>query len=879
MLLDTGTPVSSLVRGCLDEIRGDTLHGWLFSSLSQAKPLVFVDDTPAALVGEGLLRPDVCEALSIPDNTGFLFRLPAVGKESVLSLYAATPDGVFLVERKKSGIPVCEQAFLSQVEQAANVASQPGAVAVVCWDGAHNPVGRAKVLHDVVATKRPVVLFCYLHKEFGGTLWYPLLNSEIVIVTIPWEQRQACHRLIRRSHIAFDTVWIAKNRLPSFRLAAAISHRNTRFVLDIDDDEEAFIASQSGSRASYNGLGLNLARELTASIASRTVVSPTLQKRFGGILVRHARAVRTLQKKSSTGVYKLAFVGTVRPHKKVLAIAKAVNLIKFTTGLPLEFHVYGDIQPPEYREDLAAYGVIMRDMLPECHLPAVLAEMQAVITGFPSPCTDKNALAIVEAQVSAKIADALALGLPVLTPDTPAIADLHGSSGVYPFTTETFKEQLLSALKQTENVALPQDFTLDGAYGAFECAEDKAIPSFELASLLPEEPSPGISAQPALVLLWKQQDAGLYGRRIDQIARSYKRKYPEHRVFLLETYFSEKDKFDTEDLIDEIDDFADEKESKDTLLKEKKYGLKRDGLFFKTFWYSEPDELRSDFFSFLTQNVLHPDNTVFVLFPIIQDLRLIADMLKPYRTVIDIVDNQLSWATNDERRCFVFEQYFRLIAPASCVVFNAESVRAFFASKHFLNMGSNIQVIPNWYTLPEGIIPCHQPVPGKIKHIFYSGNMNDRLDWELLHAIAKLPNIRLHLAGRAVRAVEDLEKLLTHASVIYHGMTQESETVALLQSMDACIVPHLLDDVSVFMNPIKIRMYQAVGLPIFCPVNLSLSGQGIFLYTDEKDCLKKIGSLRKEKWPPVKHDQEDLRSYQELTENTYMHLLESLFIR
>ena len=40
--------------------------------------------------------------------------------------------------------------------------------------------------------------------------------------------------------------------------------------------------------------------------------------------------------------------------------------------------------------------------------------------------------------------------------------------------------------------------------------------------------------KPTLFLIWKQHDAGLYGRRIDQICRSYQTLHPDHRIIVLE---------------------------------------------------------------------------------------------------------------------------------------------------------------------------------------------------------------------------------------------------------------------------------------------------------------------------------------------------------
>ena len=81
-------------------------------------------------------------------------------------------------------------------------------MAVVCWDGAHNPIGRAKVLADVAALSRPTVLVTYLFDEFGGTLWPPLRSADLCIVTIPWKKRDLYHAALRAAGLVFYTIWI-----------------------------------------------------------------------------------------------------------------------------------------------------------------------------------------------------------------------------------------------------------------------------------------------------------------------------------------------------------------------------------------------------------------------------------------------------------------------------------------------------------------------------------------------------------------------------------------------------------------------------------------------------------------------------------------------
>ncbi len=883
MRLDAFTQNNPLILGSFDVIRGDILHGWIVGATPEVRPLVFVNDTPAVLLDDAIPRPDVCRDLGIANAhaAGFACRLPASSGDAVLSLYGVTPDGVFHITRRPLNHAIYERALGIQIRRAAAAAAAQDAVGIVCWDGAHNPIGRAKVLYDIVtAGKRPAVLLCYLHEEFGGSVWPPLQQCDLPLIAIPWNRRHEGHALLRRHGVSFNTVWICKPRLPSFRLAAAVSHPSTRFILDIDDNEEAFSAFQKDSRAEYDAPGSQLAHFLLEQISSRTVVSPPLQRRFGGRIIRHVRRPDPRPRPDDNTAYRIGFVGTVRPHKQVLPLARALRIISATTHLPLELHVYGDIQPPEYREALKDTGVVLRDTVPLGELPEALAAMHVLISGFPAPDTDERTQAIVQCQVPAKISDALAAARPILVPDTPAVDDLRDIPGVYLFTKDNFTEQLVAALSEKRTFSLPSEFTPEGAYETFSRVEKKARTASALCALTATFSAVDMEPDtPTLVLLWKQHDAGLYGRRVDQIARSYKRRYPNHRVIILEFLAAQTESsLQTSQQIDGAfqllppvppppleEDFGDEKAVKEMLLALKCRGLKRDGILLQTLRHSSPQNLRETLSSFLERERLSPDSTLFILFPIIDALEDVEEILRPYTRLIDVVDNQLSWADNNIRRCRLLDQYFRLLAPASRVVFNTEQTRAFFADRHFLN-GAAAEVIPNWYTLPDGICPEPHPIPGTTRHIFYSGNMNDRLDWSLLHAIAAQPDVCLHLAGTAQRAREKLNQLIAQG-VVYHGVTPERETLTLLSLMDAAIVPHILDRISMYMNPIKIGMYSAVGIPVVCPAALKIDRGNILEYSNKYSCLKIISTLPKRSAGIPQQDAD-------ASENAYLRLLE-----
>ncbi len=780
------------------------------------------------------------------------------------------------MDRKKLGEPVGERNFLAQMAAAIPIASQKQSVAIVCWDGAHNPVGRARVLYDIASPHRPTVLVAYLHDEFGSEVWRPLQRWAGNLIAIPWSQRHVGHALLRQYGINFDTVWICKPRLPSFQLAAAISHSHTRYILDIDDDEEAFIRRQTESLCDYDAPGLGLANYLRDNIANRTVSGPALQKRFGGHLIRHVRAPLQVPPAPREETINIGFIGTVRDHKNVLQLARAVRMLA-ADGKNLAFHIYGDVQPPSLRDDLENAGAIIHGPLQFSALPGALAKMHVLVSGFPVSAQERDYYDASAAQVPAKIFDALAAGRPVLVPASQAVADLENVTGIHLFTEADFPAKLKAALESREHITLPQDFTPSGAFPVFVQAE-KAATHVKLPITVPVAPY-AADAAPAIVLVWKQRDAALYGGRLDQIARSCRHILPDYRLFVLE--FSHKSApepalklknvggeeeiepvpvlhagdfeltgdFEIEaSLLEEQqpdNNYFDDASLLSGLAQRKTCGLVQDGASYRLIEYKDAVNLQNRVMEFLASENLRIDNTLFVLFPVIDELENIEDILRPYIKIADIVDNELGWASDGARAGRLLDQYFRIVNYCSHVVFSSQHAQDFFTSHNFCD-SDRTKMIPNWYETPPGFIPKFSKLDDHNRHLFYSGNMNDRIDWQLLRRIVEMPGVKIHLVGTCKLKPEQLAALIADGA-IYHGATTEKETLELLTYMDAAIIPLLPDDISRYMDPIKVCMYRAVGLPVICPACMNFSGTGILAFETPGQCQGIINTLPERK--------------------------------
>lgn len=794
--------------GVIDAVTGGMIDGWLFSPDSSAVPVVRIGGRFAEPLELRVSRPDVCAALGVSGEMGFRFKANRVSPGEVVELHVLTARGLALVASCVAGEGKFEENFFAQLKRAAEIASEPDAVAVVCWDGSHNPIGRAKVLYDVASVHRPTVLITYLSESFGGKLWRPLDSLDIPILTIPWSRRRIYHRALERAGLQFETVWICKARYPSFVLAKTVAAPNARLILDYDDNEEHFSRSAGSKDKPYGLSTMNLAGLLAERIPARTAASLTLQQKFGAHLVRHARPEHPAHASAASGPFRVAFVGTVRAHKNALTAARAIRLFALTTGYNVEFHVYGDFNPPNLADELVENGAIVVDGMPMSELYASLSQMDAILTGFPGQAERE----ITDYQISSKIGDALSVGKPALVPEGPSVSDLRGIPGIFLFDEASFTVALKAALDLKEDIRLPDEFSLHGAFREFAAAEELAAhfaSAHEALSPLSTDVETGDHQSEALLLIWKQPDAGLYGRRVDQVARAYKKANPDRKVVILElVHQTTLDSYER--------NFHSFNSDQGRLLELSKLkqagGLEDDGVELRQIVYNSSALLGHSLDDFLIDNGLLPNNTAIILFPLINFFEKILSTVSSYPLIVDIVDNQFSWPGSNPIKTKML-QYVSLCGTADLVLFNSEANQEYFVANGILPKGASFRTIPNWYVTPSDAEVTREVALSGL-NVLYSGNMNDRVDWPLLRKIADLDrHTTLHLVGSANIEKPDFLSLLKLPNVIYHGPLNERQNLELLRRVDVAIMPHEVDEVSRFMNPLKVHMYACLGVP------------------------------------------------------------------
>jgi len=321
-------------------------------------------------------------------------------------------------------------------------------ISVIAWDLAHNPLGRAYLIADVLRNDCDVEIVGSIFPDFGSDIWKPLRHcSRVPIRSIPGEDFPRYFRRMQAlaRQIDADVLVVSKPRLPSLGLAIlAKTIRNRPIVLDIDDSELSFFGNceplgigelQDGRDlfdidVPYGEAWTRLCETLVPHVDLLTVSNEELRKKYGGLLLPHIRDERDFDPalfprdaiRRALGFRPddnvILFAGTPRMHKGLSQLVAALKELDRPTykllvvGSPAD----GAIDSVLRRAD--PNRVTLLADVPFSDLPGYLcaADLIALLQDDESPTS--------EFQIPAKFTDALSMGIPVLASNVPPLVTL-----------------------------------------------------------------------------------------------------------------------------------------------------------------------------------------------------------------------------------------------------------------------------------------------------------------------------------------------------------------------------------------------------------------------------------------------------------------------
>ncbi len=777
----------------------------------------------------------------------------------------------------KSGVPIL----------ASNPYQKPK-IAVVSWDLAHNPVGRAFLLADMAKRFGNVELIGAIHPAYGDELWPPLKSIDISIRSfraddlksfIKGAHELACNNL-------YDYVYVGKPRFPSLFLGFLIKHySNCPLILDIDDHELSFFKNQSS--ASYKDLISDLQNqeegELYSEIWTRfcenlipcadaiTVSNISLQQRYGGLIVRHARdedqfnPVNFQRNKirkefGYTEADKvILFVGTPRPHKGIYRIAKALESIKDNK---IVLCIIGTIRDKRILKDFEKYPNARIDFNPDQpweRLPELVSMADlACILQEPSS-------AISNYQIPAKLTDALAMGIPTIVSNVPPLQDLIASKCVISVNTDEELERSIkdifygsyngnlavskigrhyflsefSYCVNTERIKLSLEiakseykknpYIVSQVFELLEKRSSVKLPRLDV-DLSQEDYTEEIEYKFSpdkpinIVFFWKQNDSGIYGRRQDMLLKQFSKSKRIGKIVHFDAPISIEElqkktakgplsKFSQNNLvfINTVERFLEMQDTQNVFRRTFIYTEDKKGKDFLGFNLPQ----KSNYIEYIKQTLccLQIDSNVMAwVCPVVFEFPEISKEIKFDFVVSDIIDDQRKWDVHPKYFKRLDDSYRQTLELSNIAFANCETTKS-----SFQKINPNITVVQNGAEIfdrtkvlqkPEELASLSGPIIG------YVGNLSDRVDVDLMRYIAvSRKDWNLVVIGSAHGSSKIFE-LSSLENVHLLGVRPYDESLAFIQNFDVGIIPHLDNELTRSMNPLKLYVYYAMGIPI-----------------------------------------------------------------
>ena len=192
----------------------------------------------------------------------------------------------------------------------------------------------------------------------------------------------------------------------------------------------------------------------------------------------------------------------------------------------------------------------------------------------------------------------------------------------------------------------------------------------------------------------------------------------------------------------------------------------------------------------------------------------IRERFKPDLVVADVIDDQRAWPNTPERKAELATNYAEILGGSDLVFANCrtllDGMRPF---------ASDIHLFPNAAERP-GIRDGQCPKPRFLKRlkgpiVGYAGNLDAaRIDLELLERLASAkPGWNLVFLGSTHKNRQILA-LNRFGNVHFLGIKPHERAVRYISHFDVAILPHLDNELTRHMNPLKMYVYFSLHLPV-----------------------------------------------------------------
>ncbi len=229
------------------------------------------------------------------------------------------------------------------------------------------------------------------------------------------------------------------------------------------------------------------------------------------------------------------------------------------------------------------------------------------------------------------------------------------------------------------------------------------------------------------------------------------------------------------------------------------------------------------------------------------------DLFDPTLLIYNPVDRYSEFSFVDRGRIVGYER--EIASRADAVICTADAIRRDLEpyNDHCFTVTHGVDVGHFRSALERSDVPADlRDIPGPI--IGFVGGIAEWVDLDLLHEIAERhPRASLVLIGRTHSDLNGLERLKERPNVHFLGYKEFGILPQYLKHFSVCLIPYVVNDRLVAVDPIKLREYLALGKPVVSvdlPEVRKLQDL-VYLAANRTDFVAKVGEALTEDLPSL----------------------------
>ncbi|WAP70731.1 glycosyltransferase [Jiella pelagia] len=238
------------------------------------------------------------------------------------------------------------------------------------------------------------------------------------------------------------------------------------------------------------------------------------------------------------------------------------------------------------------------------------------------------------------------------------------------------------------------------------------------------------------------------------------------------------------------------------------------------------------------------DNALAWVCPVVPQFPEVQEHIGFSFVVSDVIDDQREWPVSPEQRQALQENYDRTFAATDVALANCQPVadwlrREGLATRMVPNGADSFPGVREW-EVPDALARLPRPIIG------YCGNLGDRIDWDLIAAVADAqPDWSIVLIGAAPKMAE-AGPVFARKNVTALGVVPYEQAVRHIAAFDAAMIPHRDSGLTQRMNPLKLYVYRALGVPVVTtPIaNIDDFSNDVLIGRDPVDFIAKLDTAR-----------------------------------